>query len=84
MKILFEYAKDYLRIILAGIPFLAIYNVYSAVLRGKGNSRVPFIAVLISSIINALLDFMFIVFFDFGTAGAALEINFFTPLPYFM
>lgn len=69
---LFPYARDYLRIIFMGVPFLAVYNTYSAALRGMGNSRVPFIAVLISSVTNAVLDFVFIVFFRSGVSGAAL------------
>lgn len=36
---LFSYAEDYLRIIFMGIPFLAVYNVYSATLRGMGRLR---------------------------------------------
>ena len=68
---LFLDAKEYLCVIFAGIPFLAIYNVYSAALRGMGNSRVPFIAVLISSITNAVLDVIFIVFCGAGVAGTA-------------
>lgn len=68
---LFFYAKDYLTVIFAGIPFLTVYNIYSAALRGMGNSRVPFIAVLISSITNVVLDFICIVFCGTGVAGAA-------------
>ena len=41
-------AGDYLRIVLMGIPFLAVYNVYSAALRGIGDSKAPFYAVLLS------------------------------------
>ena len=43
-------AESYLSIMMAGIPFLVVYNVYSAVLRGEGNSRAPFTAVLVSSL----------------------------------
>lgn len=68
---LFGYAKDYLQIIFWGIPFLALYNTYSAALRGMGNSTVPFVAVLISSITNAILDFILVAFCKFGVAGAA-------------
>ena len=68
---LFDYAKDYLLIILWGIPFLALYNTYSAVLRGMGNSAVPFIAILISSLTNGVLDYIFIAFFKMGVSGAA-------------
>ena len=68
---LFDYAKDYLLIIFMGIPFLAVYNTYSAAFRGMGNSKVPFVAVLVSSATNAVLDYIFIAFCNFGVAGAA-------------
>ena len=69
---IFSSAKDYLRIILIGIPFLAVYNTYSALLRGIGNSRAPFVAVLISSIANVLLDLVFVIGCDLGAKGAAI------------
>lgn len=71
-KEIFLYARDYLLIIFIGIPFLALYNVYSAVLRGMGNSKTPFIAVLISSVTNAVLDYVLIAVFDLGVGGAAV------------
>jgi len=55
-----DMAFDYLRIIFIGIPFLAVYNVYSAALRGIGDSRAPFWAVLISSVVNIILDILFV------------------------
>lgn len=68
---IFDSAESYLRIILIGVPFLAVYNTYSAVLRGIGNSRVPFIAVLISSGVNVVLDLLFVAGLGYGAAGAA-------------
>ena len=53
-------AKEYLQIILVGIPILAVYNVYAAALRGIGNSRAPFSSVLFSSVVNVVLDIMFV------------------------
>lgn len=64
-------AREYLRVILTGIPFLALYNVYAAALRGMGNSRAPFVAVLISSAANAVLDYVFIVLCGGGVGAAA-------------
>ncbi|MCH1983211.1 MATE family efflux transporter [Ruminococcus sp. OA3] len=64
-------AEDYLQIIFAGIPFLAVYNVYSAALRGIGDSRAPFLAVLVSSVINVLLDILFVAVLHLGVGGAA-------------
>ena len=37
-----EFTGQYLRVILLGIPFLAVYNLYSALLRAIGDSRTPF------------------------------------------
>ena len=65
-------AADYLGIVLAGVPFLAVYNVYSAALRGIGNSRAPFYAVLLSSGVNVALDVLFVAVWGWGVAGAAI------------
>ena len=56
-------ASSYIRIIFLGLPFLAVYNVYTATLRGLGNSRIPFLSILLSSIVNVLLDILFVVAF---------------------
>lgn len=64
-------AESYLRIVLLGLPFLAVYNVYSAALRGIGDSRAPFLAVFISSAVNVLLDILFVAIYGWGVAGAA-------------
>ena len=64
-------AESYLSIMMAGIPFLVVYNVYSAVLRGEGNSRAPFTAVLVSSISNVVLDLLFVAGFGMSCTGAA-------------
>lgn len=64
-------AERYLRILFAGIPFLAVYNVYSAVLRGIGDSRASFLAVLFCSAVNVCLDLVFVAGLRYGAAGAA-------------
>lgn len=64
-------AKDYLQIIMIGMPFLAVYNVYTSALRGIGNSRAPFISVLCSSVVNVVLDIIFVGFWHLGVGGAA-------------
>lgn len=71
-KHLFDYAKDYLIVIFIGIPFISVYDTYSAALRGMGNSKAPFISVLISSVINGLLDYVFIALCGFGVWSAAV------------
>lgn len=61
----------YLSIIYLGLPCLAVYNLYNAVLRGMGDSRTPLIAIVISSVGNVLLDLLFVAVFGWGVGGAA-------------
>lgn len=68
---LFVDAGKYLRIMLVGVPFLAVYNVYTAVLRGLGDSKAPFLSVLVSSVFNVVLDILFVIVLRYGAAGAA-------------
>lgn len=49
-----------------GISLLAVYNIYSAVLRGLGDSKAPFLSVLVCSIANVVLDIIFVVVLPFG------------------
>ena len=62
---------DYLRIYIAGILFTAFYNVGAAVLRAVGDSRSPFYALVAGSIVNIILDILFVGPFGWGVAGAA-------------
>jgi putative MATE family efflux protein len=67
----FSQAKIYLIIFFAGSIFLFGYNTISAVLRGLGDSKTPLYFLIISSILNIILVFVFIVTFRWGIAGAA-------------
>ena len=69
---IFLIARDYIQIMFIGIPFLAVYNIYSAVLRGLGDSKAPFLSVLVSSVVNVVLDILFVVILPFGAVGAAV------------
>lgn len=69
---IFADSAAYLRIILVGVPFLAVYNVYSAVLRGVGDSRAPLLSVLFSSALNIALDILAVQALGWGVTGAAL------------
>lgn len=64
-------AADYMRIIFLGFPFLAVYNIYSAVLRGVGDSKTPFFSILVSSVVNVGLDILLVVKYEMGVSGAA-------------
>lgn len=62
----------YLRIYLVGIFFTSIYNVGAGVLRSVGNSRSPFIYLVISSVTNIILDLLLVVVFKMGVAGVGI------------
>ncbi len=63
---------DYLSIIFIGIPFVVLYNLYSSLLRGIGNSKIPLYSIILSSIVNIILDLVFINIFRWGIRGAAV------------
>lgn len=62
----------YLAICFAGIPFITAYNVISSIFRGAGDSRRPMYFVAVACVVNIVLDFVFIGYFNMGAAGAAL------------
>ena len=62
----------YMRICLCFSIFSAIYNGCSVILRSVGDSRTPFTAMVVASIINIALDLVFVVCFNMGVAGVAI------------
>ncbi len=68
---IFSDADAYLRIYFAGILFTMIYNSGSGILRAVGDSKRPLIFLIVSSVINVVLDLVFVINFDMGTAGVA-------------
>jgi Na+-driven multidrug efflux pump len=67
----YEMARDYLVICAAGLIFTAGYNMVSAVLRGMGDAKRPFLFIGIASATNLVLDIIFTGFLGWGVAGAA-------------
>ena len=67
----FEGATIYLRIYFAGITGLLIYNMGSGILRAVGDSRHPLYFLIITSVLNTLLDLLFVIVFKMGIAGVA-------------
>ncbi|MBQ9368268.1 MAG: MATE family efflux transporter [Victivallales bacterium] len=65
-------ALHYMLVCSSGIIFSYGYNMLSAVLRGMGDSRHPFIFILIASLINLFLDWLFVAVFHWGVFGAGL------------
>ncbi len=66
-----EMSMDYLTICGAGLVFTAGYNMVSAVLRGMGDSKRPFLFIGIASAVNLVLDILFTGILHWGVAGAA-------------
>lgn len=68
----FEGAAAYSGICMCGLVFIYGYNIASAILRGMGDSRHPFVFISIAAVLNLILDIMFVVYMDMGPGGAAL------------
>lgn len=68
----YDYTMEYTVICIAGLIFIYGYNVVSAIMRGLGDSKRPFMFVFIASILNMILDIVFVVFMDMEVIGAAL------------
>lgn len=68
---IFEPAKIYYKIVLYGVPFLALCMMGNTVIRAEGKPKFAMYAMMIPSVGNLLLDYLFINVLDFGMAGAA-------------
>lgn len=64
-------AAEYLQIYLGGVFLLFGFNTVAAILRGVGDSKTPLYFLLLSALLNVLLDLLFILRFGWGVAGAA-------------
>lgn len=67
-----DYAYSYVTVCTLGLLFVYGYNIVSAILRGMGDSRHPFIFIAAAAIINLALDILFIAKCGMGAFGAAL------------
>lgn len=68
---LFDMAYDYMITIFLGLICLSFYNIITGILRAIGDSIFPLIALIVSTIINIILDILFISKFNLGTFGVA-------------
>lgn len=66
-----ENAVAYLNILIIGLAFTFLYNVFSGILRGLGDSWSPLIFLIISSLLNVVLDILFVGPLNMGVGGAA-------------
>jgi len=68
---LFSLAKTYYVIVMYGVPVLAFCMMSNNTIRAEGKPKNAMYAMLLPSVSNLLLDYMFINVFDWGMAGAA-------------
>ena len=67
----FSMALLYFRIYIAGTPVILLYNFEAAIFRGIGNTRIPFLALVIAGLINVGLNVFFVVFMGRTVDGVA-------------
>ncbi len=67
-----DYAVSYIRIVFMGTLGNMGYNLNAGILRGVGDSRASLLFLLISCIVNIVLDLLFVAGFGMDVAGAAL------------
>lgn len=65
-------AVRYATVSMAGLVFIYGYNIVSAILRGMGDSKHPFVFISIAAVLNLILDVIFVIFFGWRETGAAL------------
>lgn len=68
---IYDMAYDYMFAVLLGTGATIFYNMISNILRALGDSRTPLVFLVFSSLLNIVLDVVFIVPFKMGVAGAA-------------
>ncbi len=68
----YSYTMDYTLVCMAGLFFIYGYNIVSAIMRGMGDSKRPFMFVAIASVINIVLDILFVAVLKMEVKGAAL------------
>ena len=67
-----KYTMDYMVTCIVGLVFIYGYNIVSAILRGMGDSKRPFIFIAIAAVLNMVLDIWFVKYLHMEVFGAAL------------
>ena len=70
-KTIWPLMKSYLIFIYLGIPAIFLYNFFSSFLRALGESKTPLYFLALSTILNILLDIIFVLLLKLGVIGAA-------------
>lgn len=67
-----DLATLYLQIYFAGMPFIMLYNFASAILRSKGDTKRPLLSLMVSGIINVILNLFFVIVLHMSVEGVAI------------
>lgn len=65
-------ATIYLRVVCTGIVFVTVYNGAASILRALGDSKTPLYFLIISSVLNLVLDLLFVLQLKMGVLGVAV------------
>lgn len=68
---IFEDTRKYIGVIYMGLPVTILYNMLTAMARALGDSKTPLYFLILSSVLNVGLDFLFVAVLPFGVPGAA-------------
>lgn len=68
----YDLTMDYTIVCIFGLIFIYGYNIVSAILRGMGDSKRPFYFVAVATVVNIVLDIVFVVYLNMSAMGAAL------------
>ena len=71
-EVLIDQAESYLLITFIGVAGMAYYNILGAILRGLGDSMSSLVYLLIATVLNIILDIIFVAYFGMGVDGVAL------------
>lgn len=69
---IYPLALQYVMIVFAGSIATLGYNINSGIMRGLGDSKTPLIFLAIASVLNIVLDLLFVIAFGWGVAGVAI------------
>ena len=64
-------SKLYLDIYIWGLPFLFFYNIATGIFSALGDSKTPFVFLAVFSVLNIVVDILFVAYFNLGVAGVA-------------
>ena len=72
-RVFFGETRAYLGVLFAGILITFAYNMLAGMLRALGDSKTPLLFLVIASILNIVLDIVFILYCNTGVAGAGMQ-----------